>query len=223
MRPFRRKLPRASFVLLSISVACAVSAGFVMRAYARRLDATRPDGGPPTTLVATTRPIARGMTLAADALSPIVVPARFVPPGALRDPARAIGRVAVADLAQGEIVTALRLAGEGAGRIASLVPPGMRAVELPVATTAGVERGDLVDILATFGGGGAHTEVTAEGLEVLATRAAGGTTLAGGAAPAAAALIVLAPTDEAERLAFAATFATISVAVLGSADAALAA
>ena len=44
---FRRKLPRSSFVLLCVSVACALAAAVVMRAYARRLDAVRPDGGPP--------------------------------------------------------------------------------------------------------------------------------------------------------------------------------
>ena len=48
----RRKLPRSSFVLVSISVACALAAALVMRAYARRIDVVRPDGGPPMTVVA---------------------------------------------------------------------------------------------------------------------------------------------------------------------------
>jgi pilus assembly protein CpaB len=223
MRFLRRKLPRASFVLLSISLVCAVSAGLTMQAYAHRLDVLRPDGGAPTSVVAVARPVARGTVLGADALVAVTVPERFVPSGAMRDPARVAGRVAVTDLAEGEIVTSLRLAGGGAGRIASLVPPGMRAVELPVASTAGVEPGDRVDVLATFGGAGTHTEVTAEGLEVVSARRSGTASLSGGASPPAAALIVLVPADQVERLAFAAAFATVSVAVLGTDDAALAA
>jgi pilus assembly protein CpaB len=209
----RRKLPRTSFVLLCVSIACAVSAAAVMQAYARRLDASRPDGGAPVSVLAAARDIARGSTITDDALVTLVVPSRFVPPGALRDPARVVGRVTLADLAKGEVVTQLRLTGGSAGRIASLVPPGMRAVQLPVVATAGVEPGDRVDVLATFGGGGAHTELTAEGLEVLSIER--GQTAALSGASGGVGLLVLAATEEAERLAFAATFATLSVAVRG--------
>jgi pilus assembly protein CpaB len=216
----RRKMPRASFVLLSVSLACAVSAALVMQAYARRLDASRPDGGPPTAVVTAARDIPRGTTLSADALTSASLPARFVPPGALRDPARAVGRVVVTDLAAGEVVTRLRVAGGDAGRIASLVPSGMRAVQLPVAAAAGVEPGDRVDVLATFGGGGAHTELAAEGVEVLAFERAEGTPLGtGGGGDGAVGLLVLVGTEDTERLAFAATFATLSVAVRGPDDA----
>lgn len=216
---FRRKMPRASFALLCVSVACAISAALVMRAYARRIDASRPDGGPPTSVVTAARDLARGTTLSHDALVVIALPSRFVPPGAVRDPARAVGRIVVTDLAEGEVVTQLRLAGGGSGRIATLVPPGMRAVQLPVAAAAGVEPGDHVDVIATFGGGGAHTEVTAEGLEVLAIERGRAVPLGGGGSSGGIGLLVLAGADEAERLAFAATFATISIAVRGPGDA----
>jgi pilus assembly protein CpaB len=215
-------MPRVSFVLLCVSIACAASSALVMRAYARRLEASRPDGGAPTSVVTAARDIARGTTLTEDVLSTVTLPARFVPPGAVRDPARAVGRTVATDLAEGEIVTQLRLAGGGAGRIASLVPAGMRAVQLPVAVTAGVEPGDRVDVVATFGGGGAHTEVTAEGLEVLAIRR-GQTATLGGGASGGVGLLVLVAADEAERLAFAATFATLSVAVRGPDEPVLAA
>jgi pilus assembly protein CpaB len=215
----RRKMPRASFVLLCVSIACAASAALVMRAYARRIDATRPDGGPPISVVTAARDIARGTTLTDDALLAVTLPSSFVPPGALRDPARAVGRIAVTDLAEGEVVTQLRLAGGGAGRIATLVPPGMRAVQLPVAATAGVEPGDQVDVIATFGGGGAHTEVTAEGLEVLAIERGQAVALGGGGPSDGVGLLVLAGADDAGRLAFAATFATLSIGVRGPEDA----
>jgi pilus assembly protein CpaB len=216
---FRRKMPRASFVLLCVSIACAASAALVMRAYARRIDASRPDGGPPTSVVTVARDITRGTILTEDALLVIPLPSRTVPPGAMRDPARVVGRIAVTDLAEGEVVTQLRLAGGGAGRIASLVPPGMRAVQLPVAATAGVEPGDHVDVIATFGGGGAHAELTAEGLEVLAIEREQAVPLGGGSASGGVGLLVLAGADEAEHLAFAATFATLSIGVRGPADA----
>ena len=67
------------------------------------------------------------------------MPSRFAPPGAMRDVARATGRIAVADIAAGEIVTELRLAGARSGPTASLVPAGMRAVQVPVASAVGRE------------------------------------------------------------------------------------
>jgi pilus assembly protein CpaB len=213
---FRRKLPRSSFVLLTVSVACALAAAMIMRAYARRLDIVRPDGGPPVAVVAAVDDVARGVVVAEEMLEVVMVPSRFAPPGAMRDLARATGRIAVADIAAGEIVTSLRLAGADAGPTASLVPPGMRAVQVPIGGAVGVDPGDLVDVIATFGGGGAHTEVTGEGLEVLAVhRASGGPSF--GASPAGTwggvGLVLLVTPTDAERLAFATAFATLSVAV----------
>jgi Flp pilus assembly protein CpaB len=181
---FRRKLPRSSFILLCVSVSCAVAAGLVMQAYAHRLDTIRPDGGPPVAVVAATTPVARGTVLSETVLEMVTLPSRFAPPGALRDVVRAAGRIAVADIAAGEIVTELRLAGGRSGPTASVVPSGMRAVHVPVVAAVGVKPGDLVDVIAIFGGGGAHTEVTGEALEVLAVdRAGGGGGGGGGGAP----------------------------------------
>jgi pilus assembly protein CpaB len=213
---FRRKLPRSSFVLVSISVACALSAALVMRAYARRLDVVRPDGGPPIAVVAAAEDVARGAVLTEEALEVVTVPSRFAPPGALRDLTQVAGTILVADIAAGEILTRLRLAGAGSGPTASLVPPGMRAVQVPVAGAVGVKPGDLVDVIATFGGGGAHTEVAGEAIEVLAVdRAGGGPSF--GASPSGASgglgLVLLVTPTDAERLAFASAFATLSIAV----------
>jgi Flp pilus assembly protein CpaB len=213
---FRRKLPRSSFMLLVSSVVCALAAAFVMRAYALRLDTVRPDGGPPISVVIAATDVARGAVLTEAALEAVTVPSRFAPPAAMRDVARATGRIAVADIAAGEIVTELRLAGAGSGPTAALVPAGMRAVQVPVASLVGVKPGDLVDVIATFGGGGAHTEVAGEAIEVLAVdRAGGGASF--GTSPAGTSggvglVLLVSPTD-AERLAFASAFATLSVAV----------
>ena len=218
---FRRKLPRSSFVLLAISVVCAVAAAVVMRAYARRLDTIRPDGGPPLSLVAAAEDVSRGDVLTEEMLEVVTVPSRFAPPGAMRDIAPAVGRTAVADIAAGEIVTAIRLAGTDAGPTASLVPPGMRAVQVPVSGVVDVEPGDLVDVLATFGGGGAHTEVAGEGIEVLAVDAGGGGGSFGAAATPTSGgtgLVLLVTPTDAERLAFASAFATLTIAVRGPDD-----
>jgi pilus assembly protein CpaB len=216
----RRKLPRSSFVLVSISVAFALAAALVMRAYARRIDIARPDGGPPITVVAAAEDIARGAVLTEGALEVVTVPSRFAPPGAMRDLTRATGRIVTADIAAGEIITQLRLAGTDAGPTASLVPPGMRAVQVPVAGAVGVKPGDLVDVIATFGGGGAHTEVEGDGLEVLAVDRGGGGSF--GAATASTSggvgLVLLVTPTDAETLAFASAFATLSIAVRGPDD-----
>jgi pilus assembly protein CpaB len=217
---FRRKLPRSSFVLLTVSVACALAAALVMRAYARRLDIIRPDGGPPVAIVAAVDNVARGAVVAEEMLEVVTVPSRFAPPGAMREIARATGRIAVADIAAGEIVTSLRLAGADSGPISSLVPPGMRAVQVPIGGAVGVKPGDLVDVIATFGGGGAHTEVTGEGLEVLAVHRGGDGSFGAAASPSSGdiGLVLLVTPTDAERLAFAAAFATLSIAVRGPSD-----
>ena len=216
---FRRKLSRTSVVLLSISVACAIGAGWVMRAYAVRLDATRPDGGPVVEVVTAADDVVRGTILTDQLLEVVTLPVRFLPPGAIRDPDRVTGRVASADLAEGEVLTGLRVAGGRAGPTASVVPPGMRAVHVAVASSVGVRSGDLVDVLATFGGGGAHTEVTGEALEVLSIDrgSAGSFGATPGQAGGIGLVLLVTPTD-AERLAFAATFATLSIAVRSPGD-----
>jgi pilus assembly protein CpaB len=215
----RRKLPRSSFVLLAISVVCALAAAVVMRAYAHRLDAVRPDGGPPASLVAAVQDVARGDVLTEEVLEPVTLPSRFAPPGAMRDVARAVGRIAIADIAAGEIVTALRLAGADSGPTASLVPSGLRAVQVPVSAAVDVRPGDLVDVIATFGGGGAHTEVAGEAIEVLAVEREGGVSF-GATAPTSGGvgLVLLVTPAQAERLAFASAFATLSIAVRGPGD-----
>jgi Flp pilus assembly protein CpaB len=217
----RRKLPRSSFVLISASVACAVAAALVMRAYVHHIDVVRPDGGPPMTVVVAAEDVHRGAVLTQDALEVVTMPSRFAPPGAMRDLTRAAGRIVVSDIAAGEIITQLRLAGSRSGPTASLVPPGMRAVQVPVAGAVGVKPGDLVDVIATFGGGGAHTEVAGEGLEVLAVdRGGGGGSFGAATAPTSGGvgLVLLVTPTDAETLAFASAFATLSIAVRGPDD-----
>jgi Flp pilus assembly protein CpaB len=77
------------------------------------------------------------------------LPAALVPAAA---PARSPrGRVALVDLAEGEVLLASRLAPEGVDGVAALLPEGMRAVAVPVdSARLPLQRGHRVDVLATF-------------------------------------------------------------------------
>jgi len=156
------------------------------------------------------------------------MPQAFVQPGALTTVEQAAGRAALTDLATGEVLTRTRLARVRAGPVASLVPQGLRAFAVPSTLPAGAVRpGDHVDVLGTFGAGGAgqpHTETVADGLEVLFVLGAGqpgdqsgGSALnldvSGAGAGSAVTLIVLVAPYQEEKLAFARAFANLEVAI----------
>ena len=48
---FRRKVPTSSLVFFGLAVAAGLSALLIMRGWAHRIDATRPDVGPPQKVV----------------------------------------------------------------------------------------------------------------------------------------------------------------------------
>jgi Flp pilus assembly protein CpaB len=156
------------------------------------------------------------------------LPVAYAPPEALTDISKAAGRVALADLAPGEVVTETRLARVRAGPVASLVPQGLRAFAVQTSLPAGlVAPGDHVDVLATFNTGQAHTETVVDGVEILlvlgersSARAGAGASDRGGgpgSAPSteegtgATTLVLLVSPDQQERLAFARAFANLEV------------
>ena len=153
----------------------AVAAVLALRAHVASLEATRPDVGPPTAVVAAAADLTRGSILDAGSLSIVNVPSTLVPPGSLTSPEEASGRVLAADLAEGEILTQTRLSGAGSGPVAALVPAGLRAFVLPAGPPAGTVRsGDEIDVLATYGAnaGRPYTETVAPGIESRARLAA---------------------------------------------------
>jgi pilus assembly protein CpaB len=213
---FRRKLPTSSFVFLCLAVAAGLLAALLMRGYARRLDATRPDVGPPARVVAAAATLTRGATLTADMVRTIQMPAAFAPPGALDDPGVAVGRVLSSDVAAGEVLTRTRLSGSEAGPVAAIVPPGLQAVVIASTLPADAVRpGDHVDVLAAFGGGHPHVETAASGVEVGQVLAPStGAGLASGVTDAPGpSLVLLVDPDAAERLTFATAFATLTVVI----------
>jgi len=170
--------------------------------------------------------IDRGAAVSPSQLRVARLPERYVPPGSIHDISKAAGRVLLAGLSPGEVVTETRLARVRAGPVASLVPRGLRAFAVPTSLVRGaVIPGDRVDILATFGSGQPHTEMVAESVEVLMVLSSDGSRqgksgveldaeAAGASAPTI--LILLVAPDQEERLAYARAFASLEVTIVPS-------
>ncbi len=215
---FRRWSPVAkAFALLA--VASGGGAFLLVQGYASRLEQLRPSVGDPVPVVVAARPLDRGAVLAPGDLALQQVPSAYAPVGALRSAEQAEGHVLLAGLAQGEAITRTRLGGSDTGPVAALVPPGLRAFPIAASMPAGIVRpGDLVDVLATFGGQHPYTQTVAEGLEVArvigSEQASGsGLGLAASGASGGPTLILLVDPDRSERLAFAVAFGTVAVTI----------
>lgn len=204
----RRRRPRASGVLVLVSLLLAVSATLALRGHLAKLEARASATGPGAAVVVAASALSRG-----DVLAPSMVRVEELPPSAVpSDSLTAIeevsGRTLAADVASSEPITELRLAPPG-GPIAALVPEGFRAVPVRVTLpAAAVAPGDRIDVMATFVAANAHTETVAAEVEVL--RVLQGSTVEGGES---ATVFVLVTPDAAERLAFAGVHAELSVAV----------
>jgi len=124
-------------------------------------------------------------------------------------------------MAPGEPLTLDRLAPQGAGPVAALVPSGLRAVSIPSSLSPGaVGAGDRIDVLATFPGPHAHTETVASGIEVLRVIPAAAVEqpgLAGTATSgsATASLLLIVTPVQTQELAYARAFADLSIALDG--------
>ncbi len=207
----RRRPSTPTVIFTTVAIACGVAAAGLTAGYARRIDATRPDLGPPVTVVVAAHELPRGTELTVDAIAPRSMPAELVPPGAVGDPTALVGRTLSSDVAEGEALTETRLAGSTAGPVAGQVPDGLVGLVIPSSLPPGsVVPGDRVDILATFGGRSPHTEVVATEIEVariIATATESGASADG--------LVLVVDPTLASRFAYATAFATIAVAVRG--------
>jgi len=212
-----RKWSRSSKLFASLAVVFGLAAFLVVRGYSERVRAMAPSLGPPAAVLVAAADLPRGATLEPGMLRAQTVPSNFAPRGAVRDEARAAGRILLAGLSEGEVLTDTRLASAGAGPIAALVPDGFRAVTVPVQLPGDALRaGDRVDLLATYPTGRRHTETVAVALPVLAVL--GATDPSAGVADAAATegtrtLVLLVTPSQAESLAYATAFAALSIAI----------
>jgi pilus assembly protein CpaB len=133
-------------------------------------------------IVVASQPLAFGSALTDQNVRLQYWPATSVPEGAFTSVAAALqqGRVAVRPMVPGEPVLASKVSGtDGRATLAALVPPGMRAVSLPVDAIRGVGGfvvpGNAVDVILTrrLAGAGARSEdlrsdVILENVQVLA-------------------------------------------------------
>jgi pilus assembly protein CpaB len=214
----RRRWSTASKALLVLALACGVAAFGLVRGYERQLERLRPAVGQDVPVVVAAADIARAVTIGRDQVEVRSVPSSFAPPGRLADVTDVVGRTALAPVRAGEPITTTRLAPPG-GPIAAAAPPGTVGFPVSVDVPArAVRPGDLVDVLATFGGHHPHTETVAGSVEVLLV-IAGSSIPSGGLAASASPTLVLAATPElSQRLAYAAAFATVAVAVRPAQD-----
>ena len=137
-------LVRAGAVIVLVLFAATV----IQRTAASAMDARRRWGQERTVVVARHR-ITMGDVIEADAITTESWPAALVPVGAME--ASPVGRTVVATIEPGEAVIVSRLAPGGLSGIAALVPPGWRALAIPVGpAVVAVTVGDRVDLIAGF-------------------------------------------------------------------------
>jgi Flp pilus assembly protein CpaB len=207
----RRKRPRSSKLLFALSLVLAAAATLILRGHLIRLEATARAAGPGDPVVVAVTDLARGTLLHESSLSVRSMPVTHHPPGAITGLEEAAGRMLAADVLAGEPLTEARLAGDG-GPVAALVPAGLRAAPVAVPAAPGLlAPGDRVDVLATFAGGRPHTETVAPGVEVLSILDGGPNAFEG-----VATLVLLVSPDAAETLAYARSFAELTVSVVGT-------
>jgi pilus assembly protein CpaB len=208
----RRKRPRSSRVLAVLSVVLAVATTLLLRGHLTRLEARASAVGPGQPVVVAVSDLDRGTVLEPWMVRVEEIPARYRPSAALADPQQVIGATLDARVTAGEAITMTRVAPAG-GPVASLVPRGLVAVPAAVMVPQGmVAPGDRVHVLATFASSQPHTETVVSDVEVLKVTERSGDDLG-----SATTLILLVGPEDAERLAYARSFADLSVAI-GSAD-----
>jgi len=121
--------------------------------------------------------------LAAERLEVRRVPVRFLPPGALRSPAEAVGLVPAAAVPPGSYLLASQLHPPRPHRPGAVLDPGRRPVQIAVSGAsallgAGAPAGTPVDVVVTTepsgaGGGRAYVAATAVPLLALGSAAEG--------------------------------------------------
>jgi pilus assembly protein CpaB len=168
----RFRLSRSPMAFWVAVVLLALFTGSLVARLVGRADALADRYGPLRPVVVAARPVERGAELGAADLTVRLLPAAFLPEGAVASAGQVAGRTAVVPLVAGQPVLRAHLAPDGLSGVAALLPPGTRGVVVPAAgASALVRRGDLVDVLATFepsvtGGGEPTLAVAADALVV---------------------------------------------------------
>lgn len=225
-----------NWVLLAIAAVVGIAAVIIANAWFSGME-QRQEGAEATLreqetvqIVVASQPLAYGSALSSQNVRLQYWPATSVPEGAFTsvDAALQNRRVAIRPMVPGEPVLASKVSGsDGRATLAALVPPGMRAVSLPVDAIRGVGGfvvpGNAVDVILTrrIAGGGARNEdlrsdVILENVQVLAVDQvlddSSGEPRVGQTATVAVSLV------DAQRLAVAQGVGTVSLALRNSSD-----
>lgn len=163
-----RRLVRSPFLFWTAATALAVVTASTLSGAAGAARHARQQWGTSVAVVVATRDVAVGQRIVVADVATRVQPLASLPAGALRATASAVGRVAVVALFRGEVVGRGHVGAAGARGAPALVPVGRRGVAVPTgASSAPVERGDLVDVLALSATGTGDAAVIASGALVV--------------------------------------------------------
>jgi pilus assembly protein CpaB len=199
-----RRLARSPLVYwVAVALLAVVTGGVVSRLVGEARASAARYGSLRTALVAT-RSVELGAVLRDADVAPRRVPAAFLPAGWVAAPQEAVGRTVVAPVFAGEPLLRWHLAPVGLKGVAALLPPGTRAVGVPTGSaTPPVRKGDTVDLLASLddksASSGEPTFPVADGALVVDTGSESAT-------------VAVTP-EEAERVAFAVTHGSVTLAV----------
>lgn len=144
-----RRRPRMRWALVG-SVALVL--GLVVSHVIDEAAATRTAWGRTRTVRVAARDLEVGHVLRAGDTHVLTVPVSAAPPGALHG--AATGRVVRSSVLEGDVLVERRLSERGASGVAARLPPGTRAVAIPVeaGTAPPLEVGQVVDVIAVVAG-----------------------------------------------------------------------
>lgn len=197
-----RRMRRSPVPFWLLAAAAAVATGGTVARLVGEASARADRLGGLVAVPVAARPVEAGAVLRPADVAVRRLPAALLPRGRVAEaPA---GRSAVVPLVPGEVVLASKLAPAGVRGVAALIPPGRRALAVPVDHgSLAVRRGNRVDVLATFEetGGDAPTFPVATGALVV---------------DAGDDAVTVAVTEaEAPRVAFAVARGTVTLALTG--------
>ncbi|HEX2381856.1 MAG TPA: SAF domain-containing protein [Acidimicrobiales bacterium] len=152
----RRRLPRwlrrHRGLYWVAAIALAVLTANTIATAVRRAEAARDAWGEARSVLVARRRLDIGDVVATDDVATESWPSTMVPRGAIGIDVDAIGRMVVEIVEPGEAVLAGRLAPDGLRGIAALIPPGWRAIAVPVGAAAlPLSVGDRLDLVAAVG------------------------------------------------------------------------
>jgi pilus assembly protein CpaB len=169
--------PRTLLMVSGVTLLIAATASYLVYRFLLGQTLRTPRG---VAVLAAAADIPVGSRLQPAMVRSVVWPKEGVAPGALSDPAKLAGRVAVRPISAGDAITEAKLvpqAGAGGGIMTYLVPDGHRAVTAAVNEVAGVAGfitpGSRVDVVVTTPRPGNKEEIVSkivlENVPVLAT------------------------------------------------------